>query len=498
VTETASAALLELLSDGVAWLDAQGGIVRANAAMTRLLGYTREADIVGLGLLHDLNVGPVPTGEILERLHHTGEIRHVEIELMRRDGSRAVVLFSGRSLLPADRWPIAFEVVCSDVTDRTRLETRWRRHERIVTAGTAAGGLGVDVERLLAAILGYHDLIAERTEDPHAKTDLAELREAAETLMMLMRQLVAFIRPRVLHPVRTEANAVIQHLMADLQDATSEAEVRLSCIGGRGEIVVEPSEFADVLLTLATAVADASPGAPVTVLVDTPYLDATFSREQMCLPPGHYVSVTMSTAGGSDEALAAPDWERERFFTPDMLDTDDPLPLARAYAFAKHNGGHLTIRRGDRPGITFRIYLPRVMSAARRRTILLVEDEPRVRCSARRVLEHLGYTVVEAPDGQEALWLASRHPGPIHLLLTDVVLPGVSAQELADRLAQSRPATRVLFMSGLPKDTLVARNAVREDCAFVDKPFSIEEIASRLAELLPPDLAESESGVRRE
>jgi two-component system, cell cycle sensor histidine kinase and response regulator CckA len=487
VTETASAALLELLSDGVAWLDAQGAIVRANSAMTRLLGYTREADIVGLALLNDLNVGPVPTGEILERLHRTGEIRHIEIELMRRDGTRAVVLFSGRSLLPADRWPIAFEVVCSDVTERTRLEMRWRRHERIVTAGTAAGGFGVDAQRLLAAILGYHELIAERTEDPHAKADLGQLREAAETLVMLTRQLVAFIRPRVLHPVRTDANALIEQVMPELQDAASDAELRLSCVGGRGEIVVETSEFGEVLLTLAAAAADAAPGAPLTVLVDTPYLDATFSREQLCLPPGHYVSVTMSTAGGSDEALAAPDWERERFFTLDMLDAENPLPLARAYAFAKHNGGHLTVRPGDRPGATFRIYLPRAMSPASRRTILLVEDEPRVRCSARRVLEHLGYTVIEAPEAQEALWLASRHPGPIHLLLTDVVLPGMSAQDLAGRLAHSRPATKVLFMSGLQKDTLVARNAVPDDAAFVDKPFSVEEIAARLAELLPPD-----------
>lgn len=487
MTDTPSATLLELLSDGVAMLDAEGAIVRANSAMARILGYSREADLVGVPLF-ERNVGPVPTGEILERLHSSGEVRDVEIELIRRDGARAVVVFNARTLLPAERWPIAFEVVCTDITERTNLETRWRRNERVLTAGTATAGLAIDFQRLLGAIVGYHDLIVERTSDEQAHADLDQLREAADTLTMLARQLLAFIRPRVLHPARTDVNAVIEGLTSQLQDAVADAELRVTCLGGPGEAIVDPAEFGHVVVDLVSAVYDAAPGSPVTILTDTTYLDATYSREQTCVPPGHYVTVTTTTFRGSDESLVTPDWTHERFFTPDMLEGDNALALARAYAFIKQNGGHLTVRRGERPGVTFKIYLPRVLSPSQRRTVLLVEDEPRVRCSARRVLEHLGYTVLEAPDAQEALWLASRHTGPIHVLLTDVVLPGMSAQDLADRLILSRPATKVLFMSGLQQDSLVARGVLRENVAFVDKPFGMEEIATRLEEMLNADV----------
>lgn len=463
--------------------------MRANAAMIRTLGYAREADLVGVCLLEELNVGAVPTGEIFERLHRAGEVRDVEIELMRRDGGRAVVLFSARALLPADRWPIAFEVVCTDISERTRLEARWRRHERVLTAGTAAGGTAVDIQQLMTAILGYYDLLAEAVKEPHARADLAQLREAADTVMMLARQLLAFLRPRVLHPVRTDVNALLQELLPRIQDTLGDTELRVTCVGGRGEVVVDADEFSHAVLTLASAASDAAPGSAVTILVDTPYLDATFSREHTAVPPGNYTAVTMSTMAGSDESLAAPDWERERFFTVDMLDGGNALALARAYAFAKQNAGHLTVRRSERDGVTFKIYLPRVAPPGRRRTILLVEDEPRVRSSSRRVLEHLGYAAIEAADAQEALWLAVRHPGPIHLLLSDVVLPGMSAQDLADRLLLTRPATRILFMSGLPKETLVQRGALRDDAPFIDKPFGVDDIAARLDEMFTSDPA---------
>jgi two-component system, cell cycle sensor histidine kinase and response regulator CckA len=244
-----------------------------------------------------------------------------------------------------------------------------------------------------------------------------------------------------------------------------------------------PGDLERVTIELTSIARSLDADAPVTVLTAPVYLDATFAREHLALMPGHYVSFVITTSGQSLDTLIAPDWEAERSYRPEPAERHIALGLAAVYRTINLAGGIFTIRRTQDNGTTFKVYVPRVDCAGGRGTILLVEDEPSIRCGGRQLLELLDYRVLEAADPDEAIWLASRFDEPIDLLIADVVLPGMSGREMAERLVAGGYVSEVLYMSGLLQETLVERAAVPPDAMFIEKPFTMAQLTTRINEI---------------
>jgi two-component system cell cycle sensor histidine kinase/response regulator CckA len=238
------------------------------------------------------------------------------------------------------------------------------------------------------------------------------------------------------------------------------------------------------VLDLASTAHDAARLGHVTIVTGDAYIDATYSREHLSLPPGHYVVLVVSGSTSTPESLVAPDWQSERYVTPESLGRPDATALATVYRITKQSGGHLVIRRDAASGPTFKVYLPRETRGESRGTVLLVEDEPIVRRVTRELLEQLEYEVLEAADPHEAIWLAARYREPIDLLLADVVLPDMTGAMMAERLVESTHVSNVVYMSGLPKALLVSRGVIDDEAMFIEKPFTSEELASMIDQVL--------------
>jgi two-component system, cell cycle sensor histidine kinase and response regulator CckA len=481
--------LLDLLDDGVASIDANGCFLAANSAMARMLGYDSSYDLRGVSL-RDVYAGPGAVDVLLERLASHSTVPRAEAELLCLGGERITVLLRARSLgPPADGRAVA-EIVCTDITAERRLEHEARRSEHLLLAGTLAAGVGIEMERLLGAIAGGHTLLAEVIGDDHVRRpDLQYLRDTTAKAAALIEELLAATRRRGARPAVLDACLALERLHPALQQTSGgEISMRVPQSGyAAGQVAVAPGELDQVVLELTSSARALDPHSPITIATGPVYLDATYAREHVALTPGHYVAFVITTSTQSIETLLAPDWESERSFTRGAADRKIELELATVYRTLTQAGGHLSVRRAPGTGTTFKGYLPRVDTPGHRGTILLVEDEPSIRCGGRQLLELLDYRVLEAGDPHEAIWLASRFGGDIDLLIADVVLPGMSGPEMAQRLVEAGYVSRVLYMSGLLKETLVERATLPADAVFIEKPFTMAQLTTHLREMFGGD-----------
>ena len=478
--------LLELLDEGIAWLDAQGAIVRANSAMARLLGYERGHEAEGI-FIRDVYAGPGTAQDLIERLSATGRQPRIEAELLSCGGVRTIVQLRGRTLSsqPDDR--ATSQIICTDVTEERRLEVETRQNEPLVIAGALAAGAASELQRLLAAVSGVKDLLAQVIDERHPRrADLEHLQETAATAAALTEELLLATKRRGLRPAVLDAAESIDRLCPTIEQSIGgEIAIRIPPPSTTaGQVTAVPGELDHIVLELASAARTLEPHGAVTIVTNPVYLDATFAREHLALVPGHYVAFVVSTSSQAIDSLATPDWQAERPFSPEAAERQPALELATVYRMVNQSGGHLTIRRAPGSGTTFKVYLPRVDAPGDAGTVLLVEDEPSIRRAGRQLLELLDYRVLEAADPHEAIWLASRYSGEIDLLIADVVLPGMSGHEMAERLLAGQYVSQVLYMSGLLKETLVERAALPADATFIEKPFTIQELAAQVRELL--------------
>ncbi len=389
-----------------------------------------------------------------------------------------------------------------DITDRKQLEEQLRQAQKMEAVGRLAGGIAHDFNNLLMVIQGYSDLMVERlpSGDPlHRNAE--QIQMAAQRASSLTRQLLAFSRKQMLAPKILNVQTVVADMEKILRRLIGEdIQLETSSAPDLGLVKADRSQIEQVILNLAVNARDAMPqGGRLTIETANVELDASYSHPPAVLSPGKYVMLAVTDNGcGMDAETQAHVFEP--FFTTKEKGKGTGLGLATVYGVVKQSGGYVWVYSEPGRGTSFKIYLPRieekVVPGARdgkidarpaergSETILLVEDEKGVRELAREYLTSTGYTVIEAEDGHTALELAAMHVGPVHLLLTDVVMPGISGRELAERVGQIRPGIKILYMSGYTDQAVVHHGILENDAVLLQKPFTLTTLAAKLREIL--------------
>ncbi len=433
-------------------------------------------------LVHRPEEGVVRTGV----RHRTRDGRPFEVDLIARP-----LEFAGRK---------AGLVLARDVTAQRQLEEQLRQSQKMEAVGQLAGGIAHDFNNLLTAILGSTQLLLNAIPPGDAcREDVEEIRNAGVRAAELTRQLLAFSRRQVLAPKVLELNTVVANMDKMLRRLIGEDVDLATSLGPHaGAVHADPGQLEQVLLNLVVNARDAMPsGGRVTIETTRVTLHDELVERRHRLPAGDYACLVVTDSGaGMDEATQAHLFEP--FFTTKEVGKGTGLGLATVYGIVKQSGGYIWVYSEPGRGTIVKVYLPRVPGAAEpaapppeqpalrggRETVLLVEDAPPVRTLARRSLEARGYAVLEAPDGPSAVSLCAAHAGTIDLLVTDVVMPGMSGRELAERLAPLRPEMKVLYTSGYTDDAMVRQGVLNAGVAFLQKPFVPDTLARKVREVL--------------
>ncbi len=474
-----------------------GEIEYANPSFTQVTGYTLDE-------VRGRNPSMLQSGETPDDAYRkmwatitTGGVWHGEFLNRKKNGD---LFRETASISPVfdDAGRIThFIALKEDVTERHRLEEQLRLSQKMEAVGRLAGGVAHDFNNLLGVIIGHSHLLMMRITDPELRAEIDEIEKAGQRAGALTRQLLAFSRKQVLAPRVLDLNTVVTDLEKMLLRMVGE-DVRLTTrlSADLGATRADPGQIEQVIMNLVVNARDAMPsGGTITIETSNVDLDQSPTHDQVCVVPGRYVLVSIADDGvGMDETT------RKRAFEPFFTTKKDGtgLGLATAYGIVKQSGGYLWVESEPGFGTTFRIYLPRVDEKVDARpgpsigthalqgneTILLVEDADPLRVLVRRFLVAFGYRVLEASSGDDALKVAATCGTPIDLLLTDVVMPGMSGAVLADRLKANLPGLRVLFMSGYT-DTAIAHHGVLDPGrTLISKPFTREELGRKVRELL--------------
>jgi PAS domain S-box-containing protein len=484
-------AVFDSSRDALAIADDDGRLIEVNEAAVALYGWTKD-DIVGRAI-EDLATEDQRAA--VERLWRTalqeGEIE-TDFELARPDGSRRSVELAVR----ANFLPGRHLTVARDVTDRKALEAQLLHSQRMEAVGRLAGGIAHDFNNLLTAIQGYADFLQDGLDaaDP-LRGDAEQISRASDRAAGLVRQLLAFSRKQLLHPEIVDLNAVVRDTEAMLRRLIGEdVDLVTHLEPGLASVLADAGQLEQTIINLAVNARDAMPDGGSLTLSTTTVGIVGRDAERLGISAGSYVRLDVRDTGiGMDGATQLRAFEP--FFTTKEQGTG--LGLATAYGIVTQSGGQIDVESEPGVGTTFSVYLPAARAAARlegdgaglpaanggSETVLLVEDEDIVRSLARRILHGSGYEVIEAGSGEEALRLARGHDGHIDLLLTDVVMPGMNGRELADRLTELRPGTRVVYMSGYTEDVVLQRG-ISGDRAFLAKPFTATALAQEVRDVL--------------
>ncbi len=503
-------AIIDHIPCGVFWKDRDSVYLGCNHRVARDFGSDSPDQLVGRT---DRSICPDPAEAEFymacdRRVMEAGEpMLGIEEVQTRPDGSKAVLLTSKVPLRDAAGAVVGVLGVYQDVTDRKLLEEQYRQAQKMEAVGRLAGGVAHDFNNLLTVINGFSQLLLASLPERHeARSAVEEIGKAGERAANLTRQLLAFSRKQMLQPRVLDLNALVADMARMLPRLLGEdVELRTTLAPDLPRIKADPGQVEQVVMNLVVNSRDAMPrGGKLTIETADAVLDEGYCRNHPGLRPGRYVLLAVSDTGsGMDPATLARVFEP--FFTTKEQGKGTGLGLATVYGIVQQTNGHVAAYSEVGIGTTFKVYLPATDEArpasvagpaatpGGRETVLLVEDEESVRSLARRLLHALGYHVLEASSGPDALRLAAAHRGGIDLLLTDVVMPRMSGRELADRLAEARPGVKVLYMSGYTDDAVVRHGVLEEGVAFLQKPFPPAALATRVREVLdrPPHPAPS-------
>ena len=484
---------------GIAVSDPSGRLIDANEAFLAMIGRTRD-EVVHGRLTRDSYTAPAfqaEAGAATAGIRRGAVGAPRESEYLRPDGSVIPVLVGGALVDAAT--VVGYAV---DLSEKRRGEDRLQRTEdqlrqaqKMEAVGRLAGGIAHDFNNLLSVIVSYSAmLLADLPPADPISADLREIQQAAARATDLTRQLLVFSRQQPMDVAVLEPGAVLhgmdrmlRRLIGEDIDLTVRADDQL------GRVRLAPSHLEQVIVNLVVNAREAMPdGGRLTI--ETTAADVDASHESV--PPGRYVMVAVTDTGcGMDRATLSRIFEP--FFTTRPVGQGSGLGLSIVFGIVQQNGGHIRVDSEPGLGTTFTLYIPRVDEEVARpptpvttgpargtETILLVEDEEQVRKVARGILRRHGYDVLEAANPGEASLLCEFHPGPIHLLLTDVVMPQMNGAELARQLAALRPALRVLCMSGYTDDAVARHRLLERGIAFLQKPLSPDALTRKVRDVL--------------
>lgn len=388
--------------------------------------------------------------------------------------------------------------IAVDVTERRKMEEELRKAQRMESIGTLAGGVAHDFNNLLTVIKGYSQLLLEEMKGSSAHDGLKQIDGAAERAASLTRQLLAFSRQQVMQPRVLSLNTIVKDMQKMLRRLIGEdIDFSVQLSENLHSIMADPGQIEQVIMNLAANARDAMPrGGKLTLQSVNIHIEAEQSRTHHGTPPGNYVLLSVSDTGvGMDETTKARIFEP--FFTTKALGKGTGLGLSTVYGITKQSGGYIWAESEVGMGTTFHLYFPAIHEAAfsdplrenaaqtrGHETILVVEDDATLSRLVETSLKKRGYHVFVASTAQDAKSIAQHHSGPIHLLLSDVVMPQTSGREIAEEIRHLRPQTRVLWMSGYTDDTISRHGMLDPGIQLLQKPFTPTTLADKVREVL--------------
>jgi PAS domain S-box-containing protein len=491
-------ALIENARDFILLVDADGTVRYASPSMERefagdesligenILSLAEPADADAVRALLAPVAAGLPQKSVVFRMRSVdGTLRTLETHgsQLLQDSAIAGIVFNAR-----------------DITERQAMEERLRQAQRMEAIGTLSGGIAHDFNNLLTIIRGYaHQLLGSRLDTEKARAQVERIDEAAERAATLTSQLLAFSRRQVLQPKIFDLNTLTIGLDEMLRRVIGEHIEMNTAVGADSCLVqADTGQIEQVIMNLVINARDAMPdGGKLTLETANVELDAAYAAKHEEAHPGPYVMLAISDTGvGMDAQTQVRIFEP--FFTTKGLGKGTGLGLSTAYGIVKQSGGHIGVYSEPGRGSTFKVYLPRVVEdvepakkedlpAVEHRgheTVLVVEDEPQLRELVELMLASRGYSILTVENPVQAEALSKQYSGPIHLLLTDVVLPGISGREVARQVAAHRPDIKVLFTSGYTPDAIIHHGVLEAGLHFIQKPFTLETLTNKVRAVL--------------
>jgi two-component system cell cycle sensor histidine kinase/response regulator CckA len=479
----------------------EGRYIDVNENFLRVTGHQREEIIGSTSVEMKFWKFPDERLRFAELLKKQGSIRDLEVTFLTKSGEERIALDSAEIVeFDGEKCIVA---IFKDITEQKNLEKQLRQSQKMEAIGRLSGGIAHDFNNLLGVIIGYSEILEERIgPDQALHQSVQEIKNAGNRAALLTRQLLAFSRQQVLEMKVLDVNAIVRNVQAMLKRLIGEnIDLQSALDPDLGNIKADQGQIEQVIINLAVNARDAMrDGGRLTIATANIDVDEEFARMHPPQPPGKYILLSVSDTGiGMDAITQARIFEP--FFTTKEREKGTGLGLSTVYGVIRQSGGHIWVYSEPGLGTNFKIYLPRTNERAKgekathRRvstfggteTILLVEDEERLRELTRALLVDRGYTVLSAEHPADALELARQYMGPIHLLLTDVVMPGISGLSLARKLAAPRPDMKVVYMSGYTRFT--HPELFDSDATVLFKPVPRDVLLRRVHEVLALDVA---------
>jgi two-component system cell cycle sensor histidine kinase/response regulator CckA len=489
--------VIDNLPDYIYVKDTESRYLISNTAHVRFLGATTPDEVVGKSVfeLYPQELATLYYADDQAVILSGRRLLKREERSVDQAGNRVWLLTTKVPLRDSDGKIVGLLGIARDITERKQLEAQLRQAQKMEAVGRLAGGVAHDFNNLVTVITGFSEIMLHRHLGDHdpLREPIEEIQKAGERAASLTRQLLAFSRRQVLQPKVLDLNAVVADIDKMLRRLIGEDIELITVLNpGLRPVKADPGQVEQIIMNLTVNARDAMPqGGKLTIETANVELDEAYARLHLAVQPGPYVMLAMSDTGaGMDAETQAHIFEP--FFTTKEEGTG--LGLSTVYGIVKQSGGYIWVYSEPGQGTTFKIYLPQVEeaveplkpSAAPTRppqgseTVLVVEDDEGVRTLAREFLQMDGYTALEARHGEEALQVCEQHEGPIHLMVTDVVMPGMSGRELAEHLAPLRPEMKVLYISGYTDNAIVRHCVLEPGTAFLQKPFTTDALARKV------------------
>ena len=494
------AAIVESSFDAIMSTTPEGIVLTWNSGAERIYGYT-AAEIIGR------NIGVVVPSErqdeisgVLEKVKQGEKVEQFETTAVKKDGKVIHILLTASPIKDSAGRIVGISDIVRDISDDKRMEQMFRQAQKMEAVGRLAGGVAHDFNNLLGVIIGYTETLLDRIgHNAELRAQAEQIRKAADRAAALTRQLLAFSRQQVLEPKILNLDTVVGEVEKMLHRLIGEdIEILTLLNSSPSSVRADQGQMEQVIMNLAVNARDAMPhGGKLILETSNVDVDEEYALSHRPFIAGPYVLLTVSDTGiGMDQETKSHLFEP--FFTTKELGRGTGLGLATVYGVVKQSGGYIWAYSELGQGSVFKIYLPRIDQAALKirpssdpirilrgtETVLLVEDEQSLRALTRDLLERSDYTVLEASSGDHALEVVQRHGGTIHLLLTDVVMPGMNGASLAANLAPLYPEMRVLFMSGYTGSFTTQIGLLGAGAKVLQKPFSRDALLRKLREVL--------------